>query len=453
MAGLNAYASSLRLDRGSQERQVEKGVPFFVPHLAKVKTQVMCQSKNQHLLFSHEKEPHVASSDKSPATTTLTSVSYRKQGNQQLYSDENLRKRQRLLEDKQVVAAITRFWDTFPHIRLGHQYLEKRDYLDVFLKFYKALVAPSEFSMAEARKIVERDWERDVGDGEISMSKALFVRALFEVADIWTVGIGAEIYVSFLTKLFDRVTMTVFDQEKSMWLTVFAELDKIRSLVEPKDTPSSTNQDQDAGAKPRPPLLKKKTLSVPNGLGSPTKNTSVEPVGGSLRRLPELATPTAITTEVLRAMQSMTSQSPSKRTLVSPEENEVMVHTSRSEGAAMRSPTQRADMSAFVSATVTNGSSSLSAQRGNMSHRKAGNGAINADKPPRPEKEGVNAASDKLTQSPPSDLLPPAPQVHLSMPSIYLSPEITPAHAPERAARRRIRESMKLAQRLRRITF
>jgi hypothetical protein len=39
------------------------------------------------------------------------------------------------------------------------------------------------------------------------------------------------------------------------------------------------------------------------------------------------------------------------------------------------------------------------------------------------------------------------------MPSIYLSPEITPAHSNEKAARRRIRESMKLAQRLRRITF
>lgn len=37
-----------------------------------------------------------------------------------------------------------------------------------------------QFSIGEARKIVARDWGRDVGDSD-AMSKALFFRALFEV--------------------------------------------------------------------------------------------------------------------------------------------------------------------------------------------------------------------------------------------------------------------------------
>ncbi|KAJ0395929.1 hypothetical protein P43SY_009334 [Pythium insidiosum] len=238
LSHLNAYASTLRgVDRvAQQERAVERGVPFFVPQLAKVKTNVMCQTQNQHLLFCFEKPGGGASSP----------TSYRKQGNQDMYSEENLRRRQRLLEDKQVVAAIARFWDTFPAVRVGMQVLEKKDYVDVFMKFYKALVHPSEFSIGEARKIVERDWDRDVTSSDI-MTKPLFFRALFEVADIWTVGIGAEIYASFLNKLFDRVTMTIYDHEKAMWLTVFADLDRIRSMVvDTKDSQAmSTNQDQD----------------------------------------------------------------------------------------------------------------------------------------------------------------------------------------------------------------
>lgn len=37
-----------------------------------------------------------------------------------------------------------------------------------------------QFSIGEARKIVERDWGRDVGEAEV-MSKTLFFRSLFEV--------------------------------------------------------------------------------------------------------------------------------------------------------------------------------------------------------------------------------------------------------------------------------
>lgn len=43
-----------------------------------------------------------------------------------------------------------------------------------------SLHTPLQFSIGEARKIVERDWGRDVGDSDV-MSKTLFFRSLFEV--------------------------------------------------------------------------------------------------------------------------------------------------------------------------------------------------------------------------------------------------------------------------------
>lgn len=142
MAGVNAYATSLRLERGREDRGVESGVPFFVPQLAKVKTNVMCQAKrSQHLLFSFEKENPAA-------PTSPGNMPYRKQGDQELYTDDNMRKRRQLLRDRQVLAAISRFWETFPVVRQGCAQIEQADYVDVFVKLYKALVAPSEVSSA-----------------------------------------------------------------------------------------------------------------------------------------------------------------------------------------------------------------------------------------------------------------------------------------------------------------
>lgn len=141
MASANAYATSLRHDRGREDKAVESGVPFFVPHLAKVKTNVMCQAKkSQHLLFSFEKDDAAGAN----GAASPVAVPYRKQGDKELYSDENMRKRRQLLHDRQVLGTISRFWETFPVVRQGAAQIEQPDYIDVFVKLYKAFVAPSE---------------------------------------------------------------------------------------------------------------------------------------------------------------------------------------------------------------------------------------------------------------------------------------------------------------------
>lgn len=383
---------------------------------------------------------------------------------------------------------------------------------------------------------MERDWVRDVGGVEV-MSKALFFRSLFEVvrvsrcltvylsvynlaalpfadtvlahwlhqADIWTIGISVEEYVSFLKKLFDRVTMTIFDHERSLWVTVFAELDKIRSFAEPmepkdvasaamlllanqedQDTPAATaaqkSNTQGAGpvpstsSKQRPPLLKKRSL-VGNGPPSPQK-LSAEPTigggGGSLRRLPEIppivpADP-AMSEQQQLARLTAKSQGESftdrqNRTGDASDNNGPS--TSRSD-IALRSPTAKA---LAASTEISDGNNSESAPSSNSSAPPSGpsftnrpnrvqkSGSLRGDLngPPQSVRKSATEDANKESVGNPSSRsalpeLPPQP-VRLAMPSIYLSPDLTQTHATERAARRRIRESAKLAHRLRRITF
>ncbi|ETK94209.1 hypothetical protein L915_02692 [Phytophthora nicotianae] len=407
MASLNAYAQSLRSDKPAT-KPYEEGVPFFVPQLSKVKTNVMCQGKTEKLLFKYETD------------TTYTSpvspkkIPYRKQGNRSLYTEENLLKRQKLMEDPGVLKAIERFWVTFPCIRQGGETIPMHDYVDVFMKFYKALVTPSEFSIGEARYIVEKDWAKDSIDGE-SMSKLLFFGALFEVADIWTVDIGAAEYVAFLNKLFERVTMVIYDHVKLQWITMFAELDKIRSFDDPTppDEDYST-QNFDSNKKidatgpefdaSRTPLMKKGKTRSSNSLLSPP---DPEPAAQNNERLPPL-------TSARGGQTDSESNSEDWGSSISDEFD----HSSRFEQGPTKTRLEQ----------------------------------ILEDKRLRYD-DDMHSESSRTRL--PRLHLPevPSQQVLLPIPSIYLNPDLTHVHDAERAARRRLREKVRMVQRLRRITY
>lgn len=460
MASANAYAHSLRSsDHRPQDKTIQEGVPFFVPHLTRVKTNVMCQAQQQlHLLFSHEQQAQQASASSSSSSAS----SYRKQGDPDLYTDTNLRKRQQLQLDPLVLGGIARFWDTFPCVRLGHETLEQRDYVDVLMKCFKALVAPSEFSVGEAKWIVEKDWERDMGgDPAATMSRAQFERALFEVADIWTVGIGAELYRSFLAKLFDRVTMTVYDQEKAAWLTVFSDLDKVRSFVDTNQDAQSSSQLSMAVSpvliKPRPPLLKKKpsllvAMDSLTSSGAEAGTAATAAGGGSLRRLPDVL-PMPLGNAGLPSTKSRVSADQSNAT-----GDRSPLVTSRSD-VVMKSP-----LSKVISGGAKANAIASSSHAGNNEDTEALSPQRRQRVRSSPVKSDATLTNRRtyhyssLTEdgsgapSPTRSELPPQ-QIRLPMPSIYLSPDLSQSRATERAARRRIHQSAKLAHRLRRITF
>ncbi|EEY67422.1 sporangia induced hypothetical protein [Phytophthora infestans T30-4] len=374
MASFNAYAQSLRNDKPAT-KAYEEGVPFFVPQLSKVKTSVMCQGKTEKLLFKYETE----STYTSPVSPKK--IPYRKQGNRSLYTEENLLRRQKLMEDPGVLQTIERFWVTFPCIRQGGEAIPMHDYVDVFMKFYKALVTPSEFSIGEARYIVEKDWAKDSIDGE-SMSKLLFFGSLFEVADIWTIDIGAAEYVAFLNKLFERVTMVIYDHVKLQWITMFAELDKIRSFDDP--TPpdeASSDHNVDIGSKndERLPLL-----TSARG-GHSDSESSSEEWGSSA---------TSDDFDHSSRDHLFEQQGPTKTRL-----EQILEDKRLRSDDDMRSETSRTRL-------------------------------------PRLHLPEVSSQ-----------------QVLLPIPSIYLNPDLTHVHDAERAARRRLRDKVRMVQRLRRITY
>lgn len=345
--------------------------------------------------------------------------------------------------------------------------------------------------------------------------------------------------------------MKIQDHKTSLWVTVFAELDRIRSFGEPKErnvnpdeVATETNQDQEmlklltssaeafatysssgagagstdtssgntsstaaksgagttrsgaasttaktstksggggstaASSKTRPPLLKKKTLSSSDGLlaadsasiGAKATASSLPAPGAnsSFRRLPEIATlsssatsdPTATST-TLSPPPSLLDDAQTTRSSLSMTMKESPSKTlARASDAKLRSPMQqkllaeKGESSNSVDSTgpITYRQSRF--QRGGSLKGEALTGSSSPsrraaiDDPPLKDSSGNTTARSGAASSE----LPPQP-IRLAMPSIYLSPDLTESQATHRAARRRIRESTKLAQRLRRITF
>ncbi|RHY09464.1 hypothetical protein DYB28_009655 [Aphanomyces astaci] len=404
---VGSYLTSLRNERKIVDK-IDEGVPFFVPQLSKVKTSAMCTKTQTHLLFGYER-------------LVNQGESYRKQGNAALYTDEKMLERHNLQNDRQVQAALGRFWDTFGSIRNGKSSIEELEYCDVFVKFFKALVPPQEvrpppsvpsmtrlqkvvrtdqmiqFSVPEARIIVEKDWARDVGENCEVMAKSTFYKSLFEVADLWTVSIGVDEYTKFLTKLFERVTMTVFDQEKALWLTKFAELDMIKSSWNDENQDNKSPSPKRAvGPTTAVAKLKKKSHTIAAFKLTPT------PEGGVLDpskandapNLPDLASPDRPPRRPLRPRPT-----PKPADDITATNDELKLLNSGAEG-----PT-----SPVASPVKT------------LSPKK----------------------SKQLTDTTTN-------QDRVAMPSIYLSPDLDVPREDDIAVKRRQRENTKLVQRLRR---
>ncbi|KAF0698014.1 Aste57867_11345 [Aphanomyces stellatus] len=389
---VGTYLSSLRSDRKCAEK-IDEGVPFFVPQLSKVKTSAMCTKTQTHLLFGYER--------------LNVGESYRKQGDKSLYTDEKLLARHNLQHDRQVQAALGRFWDTFGSIRGGKSSIDELEYCDVFVKLFKALVPPQEFSVPEARIIVEKDWARDVGADCNAMGKAMFYKALFEVADLWTVGIGVDEYTKFLSKLFDRVTMTVYDQEKALWLTKFAELDMIKSSWNDENQSSSSSSDNKSPSPKRIAAanaiakLKKKahTIAVIKTL---TEQPSTEAKAGDVANLPGLISPDRPPRRSVRARATTerrwsTTEANEKANDVAAGVDELQLATDGSGPSPVASP-------------------------------------VKSSTSPKKQKDQSN-------------------QDRVAMPSIYLSPDLDVQKEDDVAVKRRLRENTKLVQRLRRTTY
>jgi hypothetical protein len=145
-----------------------------------------------------------------------------------MYEKEEIAQRQRIKRSSQFIRLQSRFWATFLSVQRRGT-LSRKEYLQVFVKIFKALHQTNEFSARLANQTVQRDWRKECGLSH-TMDESKFRESLFEVVDIWTVSTKVEEYCEFLAKIYRRVTVRVFDRATNSWMPKWADLDDVDSM-------------------------------------------------------------------------------------------------------------------------------------------------------------------------------------------------------------------------------
>ena len=104
--------------------------------------------------------------------------------------------RQALKRDARVLSQLDTFWRVYAKDRSGR--VTKAEYLRVHAKFCMTLIP--DITYEEAARAGEEDWATD-SHGSAALSKSAIRNCLFELADLWCVGVSAEEYALFLHKL------------------------------------------------------------------------------------------------------------------------------------------------------------------------------------------------------------------------------------------------------------
>ncbi|EGB10654.1 hypothetical protein AURANDRAFT_62059 [Aureococcus anophagefferens] len=129
-----------------------------------------------------------------------------KQGDLDMYSEENLAIRERLRDDRRVCRMLERWWSGSS----AHDDRDKNEALDhdEYERFYARLVhlvdPDDEMTELEIAEAMEDDFKSD-SEGHAQVTKDEFVASVFELADNWTNSTDADEYVEFLKLGYDRV--------------------------------------------------------------------------------------------------------------------------------------------------------------------------------------------------------------------------------------------------------
>eukprot|EP00741_Cyanophora_paradoxa_P012090 tig00020592_g11682.t1 len=132
--------------------------------------------------------------------------------NEELHSDAALLRRESLRFDPDVCRMLLRFHGvvsselaSIPAPGTGASGAKVR--FELYKKWhfciYRAL--HEKWDPAEAMRIAVQDWELDSA-GHRSLSKARFMRSVFEIVDTWTATVNKTMYLSFLRSLFKAIT-------------------------------------------------------------------------------------------------------------------------------------------------------------------------------------------------------------------------------------------------------
>ena len=134
--------------------------------------------------------------------------------NNELYSDQNLLKRESLKFDKGIRGVLTKLWLLVDSN--NDNTIEKHEYYELHRRLLRALVGV--VSVEEERVMCDEDWIQDIGISNIDcdenkstikniMTKKQFTNAFFRMVDLWTEKICVDEYYTFLSDAFNRISM------------------------------------------------------------------------------------------------------------------------------------------------------------------------------------------------------------------------------------------------------
>ena len=155
------------------------------------------------------------------STAELSKVPYVNQANLDVYSPHNLVARAANRTDPLVVAALEAFWDCTVASSLNldpedddeeawaSAVLTRQHYLDIYSRISVYLlpkhVKATQAGEEEASATAELAWEQDTVGESLIFQRWQWLESLYELADTWTVGIGAREYAIFLWELIFHV--------------------------------------------------------------------------------------------------------------------------------------------------------------------------------------------------------------------------------------------------------
>jgi uncharacterized membrane protein YgcG len=133
---------------------------------------------------------------------------YIDQGDPALHNRACWNARAALRKHPLVVAELQRWWsmvlESYGLAQDPDVAMRYRDYMDLSVKLYKALIEP--FDESDANECARGDWRADCGGSESKLDRVHVMDSLFETADMWTRTIDPSEYATFLRRLFDAVT-------------------------------------------------------------------------------------------------------------------------------------------------------------------------------------------------------------------------------------------------------
>jgi hypothetical protein len=130
--------------------------------------------------------------------------SLKDEGDEELYTAENLRRREAIKHDPMMSMIVKKFWHVLDMAKDANGCISRTIYTQLNIRLHKALIP--DICVNEATKEANDDWERD-SQGQETMAYDMFFLAMFELADLWCLAIDCDRYVKFLEQVFSHVVM------------------------------------------------------------------------------------------------------------------------------------------------------------------------------------------------------------------------------------------------------